>query len=235
MFVRRSLHSFAAMAAIAIAGQSMACGMFKPIDPNSSAPKPAARPAEKPAEKPAATAPSGSATKAPTTTTKATAKPVSNRELRSNLNDRNIAAMVMALNNTDISYARLAPSRAERPDIKEFAARMLTDHTGVNGLVNDLLAKLNVVPEDNTQSLDLRDESANRRDAMRDLQGYPFDSTYIENEVLYHQKFLVTLDSLMLPAARNTELKGLLTAVRPAVAAHLAHAEQVRANVYAKQ
>ena len=40
---------------------------------------------------------------------------------------------------------------------------------------------------------------------------------------------------VMLPAARNTELKGLLTAVRPAVAAHLAHAEQVRADVLAKK
>lgn len=230
MFVRRSLQSLATVAAFAIAGQSLACGLFKPIDPN--APRPAAKPSEKPAERPAA---AGDAAKAPAPATKQAARPVTNRELRTNLSDPNIAAMVMALNNTDISYARLVPSRAERPDIKEFATRMLTDHIGVNGLVNDLLAKLNVVPEDNAASLDLRDESANRRDAMRELEGYKFDSTYIENEVSYHQKFLVTIDSLMLPAAKNAELKGLLTAVRPAVAAHLAHAEQVRANVFTRK
>ena len=232
MSVRPSLKSLATLAALAIAGQSLACGMFKPIDPNGPAPRPAEKPADKPADKPAATAP---ATMAPATATKAPGKTPSNRELRSGLNDRNISAMVMALNNTDISYARLAPSRAERPDVKDFATRMLTDHTGVNGLVTDLLAKLNVVPEDNTLSLDMRDESANRRDAMRDLQGFAFDSMYIENEVLYHQKFLVSLDSLMLPAAKNAELKGLLTSVRPAVAAHLAHAEQVRANVLSRK
>ena len=73
------------------------------------------------------------------------------------------------------------------------------------------------------------------RSTTRDLQGFAFDSTYIENEVSYHQKFLVTIDSLMLPAAKNAELKGLLTAVRPAVAAHLAHAEQVRANVISRK
>jgi hypothetical protein len=39
----------------------------------------------------------------------------------------------------------------------------------------------------------------------------------------------------MLRRARNSELKGLLTSVRPAVAAHLAHAEQVRANVLSKK
>jgi putative membrane protein len=154
---------------------------------------------------------------------------------REKLGDANIAAMVLAANNTDISYARLVPSRAERPDIKEFAQRMLTDHTGVNGLVNDLLARLDVVPEENMASLDFRDESANKRDAMRDLMGYAFDSTYIENEVAYHVKFLATIDSVLIPAARNAELKKLLGAVRPAVAAHLAHAEQVRANVLAKK
>src|SRR6185436_14805657 len=146
-----------------------------------------------------------------------------------------IAAMVLAANNTDISYARLVPSRAERPDVKEFGSRMLTDHTGVNGLVNDLLTKLSVTPEENKYSLDFRDESANRRDEMRDLEKYVFDSTYIENEVAYHIKFLATIDSVLIPASRNKELKALLTTVRPAVAAHLAHAEQVRANVRSKK
>jgi putative membrane protein len=70
---------------------------------------------------------------------------------------------------------------------------------------------------------------------MRELSGYQFDSTYIENEVAYHRKFLTALDNVMLPGARNAELKALLTAIRPAVASHLAHAEQVRADVLAKR
>ena len=84
-------------------------------------------------------------------------------------------------------------------------------------------------------AFDFRDESATRRDAMRDLSGYAFDSTYIENEVAYHVKFLATIDSVLVPAAKNKDLKNLLTSVRPAVAAHLAHAEQVRANVRSKK
>lgn len=149
--------------------------------------------------------------------------------------DANIAAMVLALNNTDISYARLVPSRAEREDIKRFAERMLTDHTGVNQLVTSLLQKLNLAAEDNLASLDMRDESAEKRDLMRELSGYQFDSTYIENEVSYHRKFLTSLDNVMLPSARNPELRSLLNALRPAVAGHLAHAEHVRADVIAKR
>jgi putative membrane protein len=154
---------------------------------------------------------------------------------RNDVTDANIAAMVLASNHTDISYAQLAPARAERSDVREFAQRMLTDHIGVNGLVNDLLRKLDVTPEDNTASLDMRDESAAKRDILRELSGYAFDSTYIENEVSYHRNFLASMDSVMLPRARNQDLRALLTSVRPAVAAHLAHAEQVRANVLAKR
>jgi putative membrane protein len=81
----------------------------------------------------------------------------------------------------------------------------------------------------------MRDESAEKRDLMRELSGFAFDSVYVENEVSYHRKFLSQLDNVMIPAARNAELRNLLTAVRPAVASHLAHAEQVRADVLAKK
>jgi putative membrane protein len=151
------------------------------------------------------------------------------------LRDANIAAMVLASNNTDISYARLVPSRSQRDDVKQFAERMLTDHLGVNALVTALLDKLDLAPQDNLASLDMRDESASKRDIMRELSGYAFDSTYITNEVSYHQRFLASIDNVMLPAARNDEVKSLLSTVRPAVAAHLAHAEQVWANVMAKR
>jgi len=157
-------------------------------------------------------------------------------ELRSTgLTDANIAAMVLASNYTDISYAQLAPARAERQDVKDFAQLMLTDHTSVNGLVQDLLKKVDMTPVDNELSLDMRDESAAKRDTLRELSGYAFDSTYIENEVRYHTRFLASIDTLLIPRSHNNDLRGLLTKVRPAVAAHLAHAEQVRANVLEKR
>lgn len=208
MFARRAL-----LACLALGVLTSGCRFFRPVDPN--APNRASagtKPASQPAAAQAARTPSPG-----------------------KVSDANIAAMVLALNNTDISYARLAPARAEREDIRKFAERMLTDHTGVNQLVNNLLTKLDLAAEDNVLSLDMRDESAEKRDLMREKSGYAFDSTYIENEVSYHRKFLAQIDNVMLPAARNAELKGLLTAVRPAVASHLAHAEQVRADVLAKR
>jgi putative membrane protein len=190
-----------------------ACGLLRPIDPHAESRR--ARQAEKltPAE------------------------PDRPRRRRGpgSLGDNNIAAMLLALNNTDISYTRLVSSRAERDDVREYARRMVTDHNGVNALVKELMNKLGRTPEDNNASVDLRDESAENREVLRDLSGFRFDSAYIENEIRYHRKFLESLDDHMLPRARNGELKELLAGVRPAVAAHLAHAEQVRANVLARK
>jgi putative membrane protein len=150
------------------------------------------------------------------------------------LSDANIAAILLAANNTDISYARLAPSRAQSAAVKAFAERMLADHTGVNQMVTDLLTKIDLDPVDDKISLDFRDESANKRDILRDLDGRAFDSTYIRNEIDYHVKLLGSIDTVLLPSARNAQLKQLITNVRPAVAAHLAHARQVQGSLATK-
>jgi putative membrane protein len=80
-------------------------------------------------------------------------------------------------------------------------------------------------------SLDFRDESAAKRDTLREKSGPAFDSTYMANEVRYHTKLLATLDSLLLPATKNTDLRVLLTRTRPAVAAHLEHATRIQAGL----
>jgi putative membrane protein len=151
------------------------------------------------------------------------------------MRDANVAAMLLAWNNTDISYARLVPSRAQRDDVKRFAERMLTDHTGINSLVTALLEKMDIGAEDNIASLNMRDESATKRDLMRDLQGFVFDSAYATNELSYHRRFLSSLDHEMIPAAKSDDLRTLLNTIRPAVAAHMAHAEQLWADVLAKR
>ncbi|HEU4995694.1 MAG TPA: DUF4142 domain-containing protein [Gemmatimonadaceae bacterium] len=220
---RRMLLSIAALAAL-----TASCRLLRPVNPNAQHAEPEVK-QELPIDSAAASASS------PSQPVELSPEQQSALVRDARLNDAKISAVVLAANNTDISYARLVPTRASRADVKEFAQRMLTDHIGVNALLTELLKKLDVTPEDTPMSLDLRDESAERRDLMRELTGYPFDSTYIENEVSYHRKFLYAIDNTLQPKARNDELQMLLTNIRPAVAAHLAHAEQVRANVLTKR
>jgi putative membrane protein len=148
--------------------------------------------------------------------------------------DGNVVAMFLAANNTDVSYARvaLAPGRTKTKEVLGFAQRMVEDHGGLNQAMTQLVAKTGIVPEDNIISLNFRDESAARRDTLRERTDAAFDSAYMANEVTYHSKLLVVLDSLLIPSAKNRELKSFLTDVRPAVANHLDHAERVQAGLH---
>jgi putative membrane protein len=149
------------------------------------------------------------------------------------LNDRDVAAIFLAANNTDVSYAQvaLAEGHAKAPEVTAFASRMLSDHSGLTRSALDLFSTTGIVPRDNTISLNFRDESAAKRDTLRELSGMAFDSTYMANEVRYHTRLLAAIDSVLLPATKNTDLRVLLTRVRPAVAAHLEHATRVQAGL----
>ena len=147
------------------------------------------------------------------------------------LSDANIAAIVLAANNADILYGTLAAAKSANAEIRRFAETTVRDHRAVNQAATDLAAKLNLTPEENTASLDLRDNAEDKRGQLRELEGAAFDRAYIENEIVYHTRLLSTIDSALVPSARNAELKALLVSVRPAVVAHLEHARQLQTSL----
>lgn len=145
--------------------------------------------------------------------------------------DANIVAIMLAANNTDISYAKLVPSHTRTPAVRDFAQRMEADHRAVNDALTDLTNHVNLAPEENKESLAFRDESTAKREMLKQVQGSAFDSTYIANEINFHAKLLTMLDLQLIPSARGQGLKQILTQVRPKVAAHLEHARQVQSGL----
>jgi putative membrane protein len=69
---------------------------------------------------------------------------------------------------------------------------------------------------------------------LKKLSGAAFDKAYIDHEVAYHQAVLDAIDKTLIPSAKNEELKGLITKVRPAIAAHLDHAKMVQTKLGGK-
>ncbi|HJV87461.1 MAG TPA: DUF4142 domain-containing protein [Noviherbaspirillum sp.] len=146
-------------------------------------------------------------------------------------NDAQIAAIVVAANSVDIDAGKLAEKKAHDKQVKEFAKRMVTDHTGVNKQATELVTKLHVTPEENDTSKSLKDNGAKEREKLKGLKGKAFDKEYVDNEVTYHQAVLDAIDKTLIPNAKNDELKALLEKVRPAIDAHLQHAKQIQASL----
>lgn len=149
-------------------------------------------------------------------------------------NDAQIAAIVVTANQVDIDAGKLAAARTKNAEVRAFAERMVTDHTGVNHSAVELVTKLKVTPEDNPTSRSLKAGGDQNVTALKALHGAAFDRAYVDHEIAYHQQVLDAVDQVLIPSAQNAKLKALLVKVRPAFVAHLEHAKQIQATLAKK-
>jgi len=145
--------------------------------------------------------------------------------------DPQIAAIVVAANQVDIDAGNLANSKSGSSQVRDFAQRMITDHSGVLKAAVDLVTKLKVTPESNPTSQSLTKGGEENIVALKKLTGSDFDKAYIDHEVTYHQAVINAVDQTLIPNAQNQELKALLVKVRPAFVAHLEHAKNLQATL----
>ncbi len=147
------------------------------------------------------------------------------------INDAQIAAIVVAANQVDIDAGQLAAKNASNAEVRKFGQQMVTDHTGVNKSAVDLVTKLKVTPQENDTSKALKAGGDKNIAKLKSLQGAAFDKAYVDQEVAYHTQVLEALDKTLIPNASNAELKALLVKVRPAFVAHLEHAKTLQTSL----
>ena len=146
-------------------------------------------------------------------------------------NDAQIAHIVVTANAIDSAAGVMAREKGSAKTVKDFAQTMITDHAGVNQQAVALATKLNVTPEDNDVSRQLKSGADQAQATLQGLTGAAFDSAYIAREVEYHQAVLDALDTTLIPNAQNAELKGLLEKARPAFVAHLERAKSIQGSL----
>ena len=115
--------------------------------------------------------------------------------------------------------------------MRTFGQHMVTDHSSFNQQTVALATKLKLTPEDNPTSQSLKQGGAENVKRLKGLKGAAFDKAYIDHEIAYHEQVLDAIDKVLIPSAKNAELKGLIEKVRPAIAAHLDHAKMVVADL----
>lgn len=145
------------------------------------------------------------------------------------LSDANIAAIVVGANKIDISAGKIALTRSQNADIKQFAQLMINDHNAVLNAAVELVTKLGVTPVNNDLVAILSAQSAEHEATLKTLSGKAFDQSYIDHEVAYHQAVIDVIETQLIPAAQNQALKDTLIGVVPAFKAHLAHSQKVQA------
>ena len=141
--------------------------------------------------------------------------------------DPQIAHIAYTAGVIDVAAAKQALTKSSNKDVKAFAEDMVRDHEAVNKQALDLVKKLKVTPEDNDTSKTLSKNAAAKLDELSKLSGPAFDKAYVTNEVAYHKAVDGALETTLIPAASNAELKSLLQTGLKIFQGHEQHAEHV--------
>jgi len=144
------------------------------------------------------------------------------------MDDAQIADVVITANHIAIEAGKLAQSRSSNENIKAYARRMVHEYSSVNSSMSELAARLSLMPRNNLISNELQKDIGNKIAALGSLHGRAFDKAYIDQDVVLHQNFLDTIDNKLMPNATNEELKVLLYNLFSPFSDHLEHAQKIQ-------
>ena len=153
----------------------------------------------------------GTAGAAPVTAPKAVASPA------------RFAFAVAASDQFEIRSSRLAQRKSADPDIKQFAAMMISDHTQSTNKLIDTLHSTALNPALPTDT-DARGKANLRK--LQALSGPDFDRAYLHMQIEGHEKALTLLDGYQ-RTGTEPALKQFAAQISPTVQMHLSKARAI--------
>jgi putative membrane protein len=148
---------------------------------------------------------------------------------RAVLSDANITSILTSANNAEIGEAQLALTRSTDRAVRDFAQRMINDHSEANQRIMQVAARTGMQPDATTDQI--QDSAQRARQALQVRTGADFDQAYIANQINMHRWLLETIDQALLPAARDGRLEDLIASLRPTIVEHLQHAQRIQQSL----
>jgi putative membrane protein len=129
--------------------------------------------------------------------------------------DRNFATKAAAAGLAEVNDAQIARKNASRQDVKQFAERMVLDHTKANDQLKSIASSEGItLPTSETAS------DQKKTDALQKLTGAKFDRQYIDGQRGAHKQ-AVALFSDEGKNGRDSQLKSFASQTLPTLQDHL--------------
>jgi putative membrane protein len=132
----------------------------------------------------------------------------------------------------EVASARLALERSQNQGVKDFAQRMVTDHTAANeelivrtGLRPDTLPGATGIPGGFVSP-----EQAAHYQQLKDSQGADFDRTYLDQQVDAHRQAVTLFDNYA-KYGDNWHMQKFAESTLPTLRTHLDHAQKLKAGL----
>lgn len=146
--------------------------------------------------------------------------------------DPTIVAIFDAANTADIETGKLAAQRGQSAEVREFGAMLARDHEQVRQLGRDLAKKLGVTPTPPKDDASAKAHAAAMA-SLRSKTGADFDRAFLQHEAAFHKAVIDAVQTTLLPAIRNEELRALVVKVAPAFQAHMLAAQNLERKLAA--
>ncbi len=138
--------------------------------------------------------------------------------------DQQFARMAASGGMAEIQAAQLAQQRSASPRVRQFASRMITDHTAANSELQQIAEQENI---DLPSQPDSRDTTAVKR--LSGMNGTQFDQSYAQDALRDHQQD-VAMFRKEATSGRDPALKQFAQKTLPTLQQHLQLAQGLNAN-----
>jgi len=147
------------------------------------------------------------------------------------LSDAQVLGVLATANDAEINAGQLAVTRAHASEVKDFAVKMVTDHTANNVKIKEVEVKSGITRQDSDASVNLKKTTDDMINTLKSAKDADFDKSYIDNQVTMHQQLLDALDKTLIPGAQNADIKTYLQDTRSVVDSHLKDAQAIQSHL----
>lgn len=124
-------------------------------------------------------------------------------------------------NMAEIQAAQMALQKSQNPQVKQFAQRVINDHTKATNELKDLAAKNNV-----TLPTSISDDQKETANDLSQLSGKEFDQEYMDAQVEAHQD-AVDLFQNEIDNGKEADVKAFAQKTLPTLKSHLEMAKSI--------
>jgi putative membrane protein len=140
--------------------------------------------------------------------------------------DRDLAACLLTSNKGEVELGKLAVDRATDPEVKEFAQKMVKDHTAQVEKLQQVVGSQE--PNDQRAQIDRKiDERCNEmlKKELTEKSGKEFDAAYVGSQIAGHIHMAAALE--VISSQTSGQLRDLAREAQPTVEQHLMHAKKL--------
>jgi putative membrane protein len=150
------------------------------------------------------------------------------------MSDANIMALLNTIDKSEIEAAQLAEQKAQSPEVRGYATRLIDEHMRLLDQHHRLADDLKMQPDKPRLAASLKDTHQETMDELRKKSGHEFDRAYIDYQIRMHEQ-AVKLVERTEDSAENARMKVHLRKTRPDLQSHLAQAQTLQRQLVASQ